>query len=80
MTATEGMATDGKNKLAFFSKHQIEMHETMNLLSKTVTKNIIYLKWKVSLKSNYYNWNNFRILCALFQSELEVWSFHCISI
>lgn len=44
MTATEGMATDGKNKLAFFSKHQIEMHETMNLLSKTVTKNIIYLK------------------------------------
>lgn len=34
MTATEGMATDEKNKPAFFSKHQRETHGTMKLLSK----------------------------------------------
>lgn len=34
MTATEGTATDEKNKLAFFSKHQRETHGTMKLLSK----------------------------------------------
>lgn len=38
MTATEGMATDEKNKLAFFSKHQRELHETMKLLSKTLSR------------------------------------------
>lgn len=34
MTATEGTATNEKNKLAFFSKHQRETHGTMKLLSK----------------------------------------------